>query len=170
MRESSNKHEKNITKVRKKRASRLSPELMREIISRQGDKDRWNQQVKYLARIETKVTELAAMMYAIHGRGAVWIEWPWPESLDVIPENVGYLSMTFFRSQGMTSDYTALQVIERYEVKSQVVIMLADEIGVVYTHVIDFSRRAGGLDKMKNQLGWSDKPELWRSRITKGGE
>jgi len=65
----------------------------------------------------------------------------------------------------MTPDHTTLQAIERYYPNTQAVILLADEIGVAYTHVIDSSRQANGIDRMKEQLGYSGGVELWRECV-----
>jgi hypothetical protein len=70
----------------------------------------------------------------------------------------------------MTTDHTTLQAIERYYPNTQAVILLADEIGVPYTHVIDSSRQASGIDRMKEQFGYSDWMELRRVRMTKKDE
>jgi hypothetical protein len=56
----------------------------------------------------------------------------------------------------MTPDYTTLQAIERYYPNTQAVVLLAGEIGVAYTHVIDSSRQANGIDRMKEQFGYKD--------------
>jgi hypothetical protein len=93
-----------------------------------------------------------------------------PPSLDVIPPNVLYLTESFLRSQGMTPDYTTLQAIERYYPNTQAVVLLAGEIGVAYTHVIDSSRQANGIDRMKEQFGYSDGVEFWKARIAKKDE
>jgi hypothetical protein len=70
-----------------------------------------------------------------------------PPSLDVIPPNV-----------------------QRYYPNTQAVVLLADEIGVAYTHVIDSSRQANGIDRMKEQFGYSDGVEFWKARIAKKDE
>ena len=155
---------------RKSQKSRPSPELANEIVSRTLDKNRWAEQIKYLARLKAKLLEFAKGMCATRGRGAVGVGWPWPASLDVIPPKVFYLTESFLRSQGMTPDHTTLQAIERYDPNTQAVVLLADEIGVAYTHVIDSSRQANGIDRMKEQFGYSDGVELWRERMAKKGE
>ena len=131
---------------RKRQKSRPSPELANEIVSRTLDKNRWAEQMKYLSRLKAKLLEFAKGMCATRGRGAVGVRWPWPASLDVIPRNVLYLTESFLRSQGMTPDHTTLQAIERYDPNTQAVIILADEIGVAYTHVMDSSKQANGID------------------------
>src|SRR5262249_26778654 len=152
---------------RKSQKSRPSPGLGNEIVSRTLDKNRWAEQIKYLARLKGKLLEFAKGMCATRGRGAVGVGWRWLASLDVIPPNVFYLAESFLRSQGMTPDHTTLQAIVRYDPNTQAVVLLADEIGVAYTHVIDSSRQANGIDRMKEQLGYSDWMELWRVRMAK---
>jgi len=166
----SRREEEKVMNNRKGQKSLPSPELANEIVSRTLDKNRWAEQMKYLARLKAKLLEFAKGMCATCGRGAVGVGWPWPASLDVIPPNVFYLTESFLRSQGMTPDHTTLQAIERYDPKTQAVIILADEIGVAYTHVIDTSRQTNGIDRMKEQFGYSDGVELWRLRMAKKDE
>jgi hypothetical protein len=166
----SRREEEKVMNNRKSQKSRPSPELANEIVSRTLDKNSWAEQIKYLARLKAKLLEVAKGMCATRGRGAVSVGWPWPASLDVIPPNVFYLTESFLRSQGMTPDHTTLQAIERYDPNTQAVVLLADEIGVAYTHVMDSSRQANGIDRMKEQLGYSDWMELRRVRIAKEGE
>jgi hypothetical protein len=154
------REEEKVMNDRKSQKSRPSPELVDEIVSRTLEKDRWAEQIRYLARLKAKLLEFAKGMCATRGRGDVGVGWPWPASLDVIPRNVFYLTESFLRSQGMTPDHTTLQAIERYYPNTQAVVLLADEIGVAYTHVIDSSRQANGIDRMKEQLGYSDRAEL----------
>ena len=78
------------------RKSRPSPELANEIVSTTLEKNRWSEQMKYLARHKAKLLELAKGMSATRGRGAVGVGWPWPASLDVIPPNVLYLTESFY--------------------------------------------------------------------------
>jgi hypothetical protein len=164
------REEEKVMNNRKSQKSRPSPELANEIANRTLDKNRWVEQIKYLARLKAKLLEFAKGMCATRGRGAVCVGWPWPASLDVIPPNVFYLTESFLRSQGMTPDHTTLQAIERYDPNTQAVILFADEIGVAYTHVIDSSRQANGINRMKEQFGYSDGVELWRERIAKKDE
>ena len=91
---------------RKSQKSQPSPELANEIANRTLDKNRWTEQIKYLARLKARLLELAKGMCATRGRGAVGVGWPWPASLDVIPPNVFYLTESFLRSQGMTPDHS----------------------------------------------------------------
>jgi len=55
----------------------------------------------------------------------------------------------------MTPDHTPLQAIERYDPNTQAVVLIADEIGVAYTLVMDSSGQANGIDRMKEQFGYS---------------
>jgi hypothetical protein len=105
--------EEKVMNNRKGRKSRPSPELANEIDSRTLGKNRWAEQMKYLARLKAKLLEFAKGMCATRGRGAVGVGWPWPASLDVIPPKVFYLTESFLRSQGMTPDHTPLQAIAR---------------------------------------------------------
>ena len=91
---------------RKSQKSRPPTELANEIDRRTLDKNRWEEQMKYLARLKSKLLEFAKVMCATRGRGAVGVGWPWPATLDVIPPNVFYLTESFLRSQGMTPDHT----------------------------------------------------------------
>jgi hypothetical protein len=166
----SRREEKKVMNNRKSQKSRPSPELANEIVSTTLEKNRWAEQIKYLARLKTKLLEFAKGMCATRDRGAVSVGWPWPASLDVIPRNVFYLTESFLRSQGMTPDHTTLQAIERYDPNMQAVVLLADEIGVAYTHVIDSTRRVNGIARMKEQFGYSDGMELWRERMAKKDE
>lgn len=155
--------------IRESQKSKPSPEFMNEVAGRALDQNRWAEQTKYLARLAAKILEFGKGMSAICGRGAVGIGWPWPASLDMIPPNVFYLTESFLRSQGMTSDHTTLQVIERYDPNVQVVILLADDLGITNTHVFDSRKQANGIDGMKKQLGFAEGEELWRARSDKKG-
>jgi hypothetical protein len=84
----SQREEEKVINNRKSQKSRPSPELANEIVSRTLDKNRWAEQVKYLARLKAKLLEFAKGMCATRGRGAIGVGWPWPASLDVIPPNV----------------------------------------------------------------------------------
>src|SRR5262245_29464149 len=166
----SRREEEKAMNNRKSQKSRPSPELANEIGSRTLDKNRWAEQMKYLVQLEAKLLEFAKGMCATRGRGAVGVGWPWLTSLDVIPPNVFYLMESFLRSQGMTPDHTTLQAIERYDPNTQAVVLLADEIGVAYTRVMESSRQANGIDRMKEQLVYSDWMESWRVRMAKKDE
>jgi hypothetical protein len=154
---------------RKSQKSIPSSELMKEIAGRTLNQNRWAEEAKYLARLASKILEFARGMSAISGRGAVGIRWPWPDSLDVFPRNVSYLTESFLRSQGMTSDHTTLQAIERYEPNTQAVILLADEVGVTYTHVLDSGGQANCIEAMKKQLGFAEWEALWKAHLDKKG-
>jgi len=153
----------------KREKSISSSELMKEIAGRVLDQNRWTEEAKYLTHLKSKILEFASGMSAICGRGAVGIRWPWPDSLDMFPRNVSYLTESFLRSQGMTSDHTTLQAIERYEPNTQAVVLLADEVGVTYTHVLDSGGQANCIEGMKKQLGFAEWEPLWRAHLDKKG-
>src|SRR5215813_5012675 len=86
------REEEKVMNNRKSQKSRPSPELANEIDRRTLDKNRWAEQMKYLARLKAKFLEFAKGMCATRGHGHPTPTAPRPASLDVIPPNVLYLT------------------------------------------------------------------------------
>jgi hypothetical protein len=80
-----------------------------------------------------------------------------------------YSTITDLRSQGITSEHTTLQAIERYEPNTQAVILLADDVRVTSTHVLDSGGQANCIEEMKKQLGFAEREALWRAHLDKKG-
>jgi len=96
-------------------------------------KERIKQQQEYYGPYTIQILDLAKLLHSQLGRGAIGIAWPAPPFLFLVSnlfEKVSYTTEVDLRSQGATSEYPIMHVLEQYDPEHQAVVVFINCSGL----------------------------------------
>ncbi len=111
-----------------------------------NSEERIKQQQGYYGPYTIQILDLAKILHSQLGRGAIGIAWSAPPFLFLVNnlfEKVSYTTEVDLHSQGVTSEYPIMQMLEQYDPKHQAVIVFINCSGLPDIHLISISPNSG---------------------------